>query len=642
MSKKQTDLLMSVNEKVLPYLKDAILIVGGDGEIINGNEYAYSMLGIKASKLSIYAYLNLGELDEYQRAPIVVKHKNKELVFEVISVKITESIYYLIMQDLLVANQTSWIKKYVSDRLPRSSEGIMIYEKDRLIDGDEILARMFGYSRTDLRGISLRTLIKKDVRPFSLYSHSTIHKGKRKDGTSFFFKLIEYPYYDENNTTRTAIIWDVTEQVNQEKKIEQLAYFDELTGLPNLKFFIQALQEAIQGDNALAVYYVDLDYFKEVNETFGYEFGDKLLKSCANRITALLNHHTFLSRISTDEFLIFQQQVSYKEKGVHFAKKIINAFKDPINIDDYEIYISVCIGISLYPEHGKTPIDLIKHADSAMYDIKDKFQNQYNVFTPSITLKFKKTLAMENELRNALKNDEFELFYQPQKDLHTGKVVGFEALLRWKHPVKGYILPGEFIPLAERTGLIIEMGDWVLKEACRQGKVWQDEGYEPVIVSVNMSAKQIHQPDLVDKVQRVLDDTGLEAHYLELEITESMAMTNEKLILSTMQELKELGVNVSIDDFGTGYSSFKYLSVFPISKLKIDRMFLSDQQDHNQAIVKSIIHMSHSLNLRVIAEGVETQSQFEFLKGEKCDEMQGYYFSEPLPPQKLIPFLNTI
>lgn len=278
--------------------------------------------------------------------------------------------------------------------------------------------------------------------------------------------------------------------------------------------------------------------------------------------------------------------------------------------------------------------------DSAMYVIKERHRNYYNLFYSSISENFKLMLTMEAELRRALKEGQFELHYQPQINLLTNEVVGLEALIRWNHPEKGFISPSEFIPLAEKTGLIIDIGDWVLSEACRQNKEWQDKGYKPITVSVNLSAKQFYQRNLVEKIHDILDETGLEPSYLELEITERMAMSNEEEILETLHALRRLGVLVSIDDFGTGYSSFKYLSVFPITKLKIDRMFLDEQKKENQAIVKSIIHMSHSLNMKVIAEGVETREQLDFLTSERCDEMQGYLFSRPLPPKQLTPFLG--
>src|SRR5690625_226475 len=643
MSIEQLDFFLSVNEKILPYLNDAILIVQEDGKIINGNKLAYSMLKIDEGKSFLHSYIDF-DLLEYnqQRSYITNLKEEKAKQIDLRIINISDTLHYVLMKQLSVTAENYQVNELLSKN---SSEGVMIFENNMLVDIDSALATMLGYSREELKNKSISNLFQKEETSLFLLPEVNVYRGLKKNGSSIFVELVERPYYDGNNEIRIAVVRDLTDQVQQDKIIKQLVYFDKLTGLPNLKFFTHALREAIQSNNitedkAIAVYFIDLNYFKEINETLGYEFVDKLLKSCVIRSRTLLDSNSFLSRIRGDEFLIFKQNIYDFEQAEDLANKLIDIFKKPVNIDGYDIYISICVGISVYPEHGEKPMDLIKHADSAMYDVKRKYQNCYNFYNSAITQKFQQTLERESELRHALKNNEFELFYQPQNNVLTEKVVGFEALLRWKHPKKGYILPGEFIPLAERTGLIIEMGDWVLREACRQCKTWQDEGYEPTNVSVNMSAKQIHQPGLVDKVKNTLEETGLAPHYLELEITESMAMTYERLILRTMQELRELGVYVSIDDFGTGYSSFKYLSVFPISKLKIDRMFLNDQQKHNQAIVKSIIHMSHSLNLRVIAEGVETENQLEFLRNEKCDEVQGYYFSKPLPAAELSPFLR--
>lgn len=362
---------------------------------------------------------------------------------------------------------------------------------------------------------------------------------------------------------------------------------------------------------------------------------------CGEKLKSFLQTDTFIARMSGDEFLILQKHTKSKEVATKIAKELISEFEKPIKIEGYELFISVSIGISIFPENGQTANDLIKHADSAMYVIKERHQNNYKLFDSSISENFKTMLTIESELRKALPQGQFELHYQPQKNLGSGKIIGFEALLRWNHPVNGYIPPDDFIPLAEKTGLIIEIGDWVLKEACKQNKAWQDKGYEPIIVGVNLSAKQFHQKGLVENIESILALTGLDPCYLELEITESMAMSNEDYIIDTMERLRRLGVLVSIDDFGTGYSSLKYLSIFPVTKLKIDKMFMDENQKQNKAIVKSIIHMSHSLNMKVIAEGVETIEQLAFLENENCDEVQGYYYSKPLPPAQLTKFFQV-
>src|SRR5690625_5305097 len=451
--------------------------------------------------------------------------------------------------------------------------------------------------------------------------------------------------YDQTKPSlRIVHVRDITEKVQAEKRMEFMANYDELTHLPNRNYFFQVLKDAIEEakytNEQLAVHFINLDYFKEINESFGYEFGDRLLQVCGEKLKQYLRTDTFIARMSGDEFIILQRYLDDKKAAAELVEYILSHFDKPITLAGHNIYTSLSVGISLYPENGHTANDLIKHADSAMYVIKGKYRNYYHFFESSISHVFKKKLKMETELRHALTAQQFELHYQPQKDLRTNQVVGVEALLRWNHPIKGYIPPMDFIPLAEKTGLIIDIGDWVLREACQQNKKWQTEGNEPIIISVNLSAKQFHQKNLVGKIKDILKETNLDAKYLELEITESMAMTNEHFILKTMKKLRCLGVNVSIDDFGTGYSSLKYLSKFPITKLKIDKMFMNEKQKQNQAIVKSIIKMSHSLNMKVIAEGVETFEQFKFLEQEKCDVIQGYYFSKPLPPKDLSEFLR--
>jgi len=443
---------------------------------------------------------------------------------------------------------------------------------------------------------------------------------------------------------RVAIIKDISERIEHEKRLEYMAYFDELTDLPNRNYFIKVLRDAIDeahvANESLAVYFIDLDYFKEINETLGYDFGDKLLIASGKRLKKMKAPNVFIARNGGDEFLILQRHLNSDQMSIQLAESLISMFEDPVMIEGYEVFTSISIGISMFPENGHTPNDLIKHADSAMYVIKEKHRNNYKFFESSISEKFILMLTMESDLRQALKKNQFELHYQPQKSLRSKTVVGMEALLRWNHPKKGNIPPMDFIPLAEKTGLIIEIGDWVLQEACEQNKKWQNQGYKPIIISVNLSAKQFHQKNLVEKIENVLQNTKLDAKYLELEITESMAMTNEQYILKTLRRLRDLGVNVSIDDFGTGYSSLKYLSKFPITKLKIDKMFMDEKQQQNKAIVKSIINMSHSLQMKVIAEGVETINQFEFLERENCDAIQGYFFSRPLPPRDLTKLLR--
>ncbi|SFB35268.1 PAS domain S-box-containing protein/diguanylate cyclase (GGDEF) domain-containing protein [Lentibacillus halodurans] len=644
---------LPINDQILTRLKDAIVFVRQNGEVIRGNDAAYALLKMDdENEKSIYEYLDFRLLQENDETHLLMELKNQNgKLIEVKAIRTGKDIYCLIISELSITDKTDELKRHINNQVYNNSEGIVMYEGNRIIDCDQTFSDMFGYTEEEIKNMDISQLI--DDRGFHqlpdihLYPERPYElTGVRKDSSTFYFEIMGLPYNNHGNIIRVAVIKDITNRIENEKRIEYMAYYDELTDLPHWNFFNKVLKEAVneaeKNQQMLAVYFIDLNYFKEINDTFGYAFGDKLLRACGDRFKTFLNTNTFIARMSGDEFLILYRCPKDQDAVAAFAEKLMTAFEKPIKMNDYEIFTSISIGISIYPENGTSANDLIKHADSAMYVIKEKHGSNYNIFELSIAENFKAMLTMERELRKALMEGQFELHYQPQKSLDSNKIVGVEALLRWKHPLKSYIPPDKFIGLAEKTGLIIDIGDWVLKEACRQNKTWQDKGFQPVIVSVNLSAKQFYQKGLVEKVEHILNETGLAPKYLELEITETMAMTNEENILETMHCLRKLGVFVSIDDFGTGYSSFKYLSVFPITKLKIDKMFINENREQNQAIVKSIIHMSHSLDMKVIAEGVETIEQLKFLTEEKCDEMQGFYFSKPLPPEKLTKLLQTV
>lgn len=637
-----------IDQQILPHLNEPVLIVHANGRILQANPAALTLLGLQnAVGQLITNYLDFAELKKKRINHLMMEQKSavKQLL-EVKSFRSSQYTYCLLLQRLSLYDKKAEMKKYIQDIGPSSTEGILIYDyNNTIIDADDTLLAMFGYSHEEIVHKKITELIDKT----SINSQSKNpcqFRGFKKDGTVFHIEVFEHPYNNQGNIVQVAAVRDISERVQNEMRIEYIAYYDELTDLPNRNFFQHmlkvALEEAELKDEKLAVYFIDLDYFKEINDTLGYAFGDKLLKANADRLKTLLQTDTFIARMGGDEFLLLKRNIKDKDAAIDYAETIFAAFEKPIVIGEYDMFTSLSIGISLYPEHGTTPDHLIKHADSAMYVIKEKHRNHYKLFESSISENFRMMLTMEAELRRALKKGQFELYYQPQKNLLTGQVVGMEALLRWNHPKRGMVSPAEFIPLAEKTGLIIDIGDWVLYEACRQNKTWQDEGYHPIVVSVNLSARQFHQRGLVDKVKTTLAKTGLAPEYLELEITESMAMTNEEYILETMEQLRQLGVYVSIDDFGTGYSSLKYLSLFPITKLKIDKMFMDERRKQNKAIVKSIIHMSHALDMKVIAEGVETAEQLTFLEKEKCDEIQGFYVSKPLPSHQLSKWLKTI
>lgn len=644
--------MLPIEDKVLEQFEDVLLFVNEEGKVLWGNKIFQDFLGVdqQICEQSIHTFIDFSLLMKHIGKNLLMKRKDKEnIVIDVKAIQVNQQTYCVMIRHVKYGQQTEEIKKSTDNFLLTSTEGMIVFNNEKVIDCDLECARLFGYSHKNIVGLPLTHLVdsksmNKLMRVCNHYSRTSIQLvGVRKDRTTFHMELFYHPYPDKGEMLSIAIVKDVTQRVIQARQLEYMAFYDELTDLPNRHYFLTVLEDAIEiaqeNNELLSVSFVDLDYFKEINETLGYDFGDQLLAACGEKFKIFKGENTFVARMGGDEFLVLQRFVDDKNVPIQFAKNLIEAFEKPIHINGYDVFLSISIGISIYPENGKTPNDLIKHANSAMYIIKEKHRNNYNLFESSISSKFKMMLTMESDLRKAVEKGQFELHYQPQKCLHTDTLVGMEALLRWKHPKKGYIKPLDFIPLAEKTGLIIDIGDWVLQEACRQNKEWQEAGYKPIIISVNLSAKQFHQQDLLENIEKTLMQTGLEAKYLELEITESMAMENEGYILKTLLRIRALGVLVSIDDFGTGYSSLKYLSVFPVTKLKIDKTFMDRDHQQNEAIVKSIINMSHSLNLKVIAEGVETVSQLNFLEKENCDEMQGYYFSKPLPPDQLTKFL---
>ncbi|MCG3420348.1 putative bifunctional diguanylate cyclase/phosphodiesterase [Oceanobacillus jordanicus] len=637
------------NQNLLSSLNEPIMFVDHSGTLLAGTNAAYKLIGCNKDNVlaNLNDYFDFEKMKAAVNCTCILPLKRDHATFlEAKCVSLKEDTYGIVLKPLeLPGGGTFQIKDTVKE-----SEGLLILDGDKIIDCNESFATIFQYSRIQLKSIRLGELLQLNKGTIDAEwwkgTESGILAGKKSNGSPVYIQVLDYSSYHGKEGARIFLIKNVTDQVKNEKRIEYMAYYDELTDLPNRNFFMKILDEAINkskklGEEQLAVYFLDIDYFKEINETLGYSFGDKLLKAISDKLKSFLGPDTFIARIGGDEFLLLQNGIKAKEHTVKLAEDLIVEFESPVKIGEHDIYTSISIGISVYPNNGKSPEALLTHAQSAMHVIKEKHRNNYKMFETSISENFKSMLTMESDLRKALQKEQFELHYQPQKNLLTGGIVGMEALLRWNHPEKGYIPPLDFISLAERTGLIIEIGDWVMYEACRQNKLLQGKGYDPVIVSVNLSAKQFHQKNLVTKIKNTLKETGLDPKYLELEITESMAMTNEHYILNTLQQLRELGVLVSIDDFGTGYSSLRYLSVFPVTKLKIDKTFMDASQKQNKAIVKSIIHMSHSLNMKVIAEGVETHEQIEFLREEKCDEMQGYYFSKPLPPAKLIQLLTA-
>ncbi len=454
--------------------------------------------------------------------------------------------------------------------------------------------------------------------------------------------------YDAEGRLRlvTGTTLDITDRIRAESEIQQLINYDALTGLPNRSLLHDRLKRAIaqaaRDQQLVGVLFIDLDRFKSINDTLGHPAGDTLLKTVASRLAACVRESDTLARLGSDEFVVILVGASSAEGITTVAKKILMLVSEPIYIDGQEIYTTASIGIAVYPMDGDDSYALLKHADFAMYQAKELERNNFQFFSREMNVKVLERMKLENSMRKALEREEFFLVFQPQVDVRSGRIAGMEALLRWQHPDLGLLTPDKFIPLAEETGFIIPMGEWVMQNACRQNKIWQQQGLPSVRVAVNLSAKQFGQYNLDEMIAATLMETGLDPKWLELEITESAIMKNAEQTAIILRKLKAMGISLAIDDFGTGYSSLAYLKHFPISRLKIDRSFVQDitTNTDDAAIAEIIIAMAQTLKLSVIAEGVETRAQMELLSFNNCVEMQGYLFSRPLPAEQFATLLR--
>jgi diguanylate cyclase (GGDEF)-like protein/PAS domain S-box-containing protein len=430
-------------------------------------------------------------------------------------------------------------------------------------------------------------------------------------------------------------------------ELSHLAQHDFLTDLPNRLLLDDRINQAIsfaaRYNKQLSVMFVDLDHFKKINDTFGHAVGDKLLQSVAGRIVACVRRSDTVSRQGGDEFVVLLSQVGHAEDTVFIARKILSSLAAPYSIDQKHLYINASIGVSTYPGDGQDAETLIHRADTAMYDAKKLGRNNCQFFRADMQARVLEWQSLEGSLRSALSRDEFVLHYQPKIDLKTAEISGVEALLRWKHPDRGLIQPLNFVPIAEESGLIVPIGQWVLLEACRQARTWMDAGLPPVRMAVNVSAVEFMAKDFLSGVRAALISTGVDPHNLELELTETVLMHDADSTIQTLNALKDIGVQLAIDDFGTGYSSFSYLRKFPLDSLKVDRSFINEiaPDSDNATILSALINIGKSLRHRVVAEGVETREQLHFLQKEGCSEGQGFFFCHPVIAEKFAEFLES-
>ncbi|MFZ1843111.1 MAG: EAL domain-containing protein, partial [Nitrospira sp.] len=476
------------------------------------------------------------------------------------------------------------------------------------------------------------------------------HRVVLPNGTDFIIHLQAEGVREEETDELTVIgtAQDITERKQAERAIHQLAYYDSLTGLANRVLFKDRLSNALsyaeRYHQHLATLFIDLDRFKVINDTLGHTVGDRLLTHVAERLSESVRQSDSvgrhadhepthaLARLGGDEFTILLTALPTPEDAGRVARRILEALAHPLSIDGHEIFISASIGISIFPSDGATVEALLKNADTAMYHAKEQGRNNCQFYSSGLNAAAAERLDLENELRRALEREEFVVFYQPKLNIHSRKILGAEALVRWKHPKRGLVPPGVFLNAAIDTGLIRPMDEWVLREACRQVKAWETAGLPPITVSANVSNSLFHGRTLPATVADALRDSGLNPSQLELELTESIAMRDVEASVTMLEGLRTMGVRLSIDDFGTGYSSLSYLQRFPLSRLKIDQSFVRDllTNENNVKITRAIIAMAHSLNLSVLAEGVETEGQLARLREEGCDEVQGYLFSRPV------------
>lgn len=486
---------------------------------------------------------------------------------------------------------------------------------------------------------------KRQVRETDNPTQMLEAKLIRVDGTVIDVEGVAGPFLFNGKLATQLLMREITERKRAAERLTYLAQYDSLTALPNRSLFHDRLDQSMartrRSKGRLALMFLDLDRFKEINDSHGHAIGDAVLQAVARLFTESFRDVDTIARLGGDEFTVIVDQINDMEQVATVAERIRTTLSAPLILSGTEIFVTASIGIAIYPANGASLEEMIKAADAAMYRAKQDGRNTYAFFNSEMNAEASKRLNMSNLLRRALERDELILHYQPKVSVQDGTITGMEALVRWNSNEQGFLSPAEFIPLAEETGLIVPIGEWVLRTACLQNKAWQLIGVRPVTVSVNLSPRQFQQQNLVEMVASILAETGLEPRFLEFEITESMIMRDAEGATLKLERLSRLGVKLSIDDFGTGYSSLAYLKKFPVQTLKIDRSFVRDIaiDPSDASIVQAIIAMAKSLKLQVIAEGVETIEQLSFLKKLQCDEYQGYYFSRPVTADQLVTLL---
>jgi len=536
---------------------------------------------------------------------------------------------------------------------------LVLDSSGRIIKSNPAVETMFQYRRSEIVNKNIKGLFSDGkAHKYMDYVLESAQKKEnisntgyleevnalRKDGTCFPAELQIGMKIVQEKCVIACTIRDMTKIKQNEETIKFMAYHDGLTNLPNRRFFNDRLQceveAAKRNKHSFVLMYIDFDRFKYINDSLGHLYGDKLLQEIALRLKKCIRKTDFVARNGGDEFSIILPDTN-REDAIEIAEKVIEYIQSPFYIDEYEIYMTASIGVSTYPFDGINATEIVKKADAALYRAKEK-GNQYKIFHNGMDLKSYRTFILQNDLRKAIGRQELFLVYQPRAEIKTGRVTGVEALLRWNHGELGLISPAEFIPLAEESGLIFEIGEWVLRTACRQYKLWQEAGVSPGRMAVNFSARQFLKKDLINDIQRILGEASVQPNVLEIEITESVILDNEEYVINTLKQISDIGVLISIDDFGAGYSSLSYLRHYPVNTIKIDKCFIEELTDAKSIeLVAAIVTLSHSLHMKVIAEGVERIEQYDVLRRYNCDEIQGYLFSPPVSADELAALLAS-
>lgn len=668
----------SLADMVFLHMQEGILYLDSQLNIISINPWAEKVIGYQAEEIIGNSYSLLfhdqSEFERYQskvrlsgnwKGELLKKRKNGEIYIEynhinvVLDAEGQISNFVVVFRDMSKQKDSQKERKLARKVLENISEGVIITDANGSIMGvNPAFEIVTGYTEKEVLGRN-PNIFQSGLHDQAFYQKmwhqlTTVGKwdgeiwNKKKNGEVFPEWLMISTIKDSKGKTSNyvAVFSDITDRKDTEEKLRRLAHFDSLTGVANRyslnKTLDRLIRTATKYNQQLAVLFLDLDRFKQINDTLGHSYGDLLLKEVSLRLKGLLKNKDMIARLGGDEFVIVLTNMKHAKEAANLAEEIIQALTKSFLINHHEVFISTSIGISLFPLDGSSMEILLRNADKAMYNAKSLGRNQYEFYHTDMHHNESSQMKMEILLRKAIEREELFLVYHPQIEIKTGQVVGVEALLRWKQKELGIIRPDQFIPLAEETGLIIPISEWVIRQACEDIKKLHLRNYSQIRVSVNISALHFNQENFVKSVETIFDQANINPHFVEFELTESMIMPNAASSINKLVRLKKLGIKLSVDDFGTGYSSLSYLNRFPLDTLKIDKSFINNFGTFHDdtSLVEAMIMIAQRLRLAVVAEGVENRKQLELLKKEGCDIIQGYYITKPLPFSELLDFLD--